>query len=94
MEHALEVGPVGGVSVALDVAGVDEILLLLSKNCLRKHLFGESAEDLSPSECNGKERENGALSGMKSNSIPVSPPSPLGMNAKVPPRCFRWYGTS
>ena len=32
-----------------------------------------------------KERENGALSGTNGNSVPVSPPLPLGMNAKVSP---------
>ena len=33
----------------------------------------------------GKERENGALSKKDNNSVPVSPPLPTGMKAKVPP---------
>ena len=33
----------------------------------------------------GKERENGALSKKDNNSVPVSPPVPTGMMAKVPP---------
>ena len=54
--------------------------LLKQNTCL-----GSQPKTSLQASANGKEREHCALSGMNSNSIPVSPPLPLGMNAKVSP---------